>query len=197
MDRAVLLNSQSLEGRRLASRIAMIVVLVSFSMLFASLFLGYVYFRITSPVWPPMGMEKVSLFFPTISTFLIVLSSLTFIVFKSSFGGGTDKKKTMFWLGVTILLGLVFMGCQLSLWADLSSEGFYASSGIFPSLIYSLTWIHAAHVVMAIFTLLWLIPNVFKNDFTVGGENKVHNVGSFWHFLSVVWILMYFLIFVI
>jgi cytochrome c oxidase subunit III len=197
MERTAILHSDSIEGKRLVSSIAMIVVLVSFSMLFASLFLGYSYFRITSPVWPPMGMEKVDLFFPTLSTFAIVLSSMTFMVFKAKYFGGGAVNKTMPWLVATIILGTGFMYTQFSLWADLKSRGFYASSGVFQSLVYSFTWIHAAHIVIALLTLLYLIPVTMNKECTISEENKVNNVGKFWHFLDVVWLLMYFIIFVI
>ncbi|MCO4792962.1 MAG: cytochrome c oxidase subunit 3 [Bacteriovoracaceae bacterium] len=197
MSRVATLDSAELEGRRLASSIAMTVVLVSFSMLFASLFLGYAYYRITSPVWPPMGMSKVDLYFPTLSTFAILLSSLSFVIFKTKYLGGGSAKKTLPWLGLTIFLGLGFMFTQFSLWADLSGKGFYASSGVFQSLVYAFTWIHAAHIVMAILALVWLVPTTLKNECTITEENKVNNIGKFWHFLGVIWLLMYFIIFVI
>ncbi len=197
MERTAILHSDSAEGKRLVSSIAMIVVLVSFSMLFASLFLGYSYFRITSPVWPPMGMDKVELFYPTLSTFAIVLSSMTFMIFRAKYFGGGDVKKTLPWLLGTIALGLGFMYTQFSLWADLKSKGFYASSGVFQSLVYSFTWIHAAHIVIALLALAYLIPVTMKKECTITEENKVNNVGKFWHFLDVIWLLMYFIIFVI
>jgi cytochrome c oxidase subunit 3 len=197
MERTATIHSHSIEGKRLVSSIAMLVVLVSFSMLFASLFLGYSYYRITSEVWPPMGMEKVDLLFPTMSTFAIVISSFTFMVFKAKYLGGGAFKKTLPWLIATIALGVTFMYTQFALWGDLKSKGFYASSGVFHSLVYSFTWIHAAHIVVALLALIYLIPVTMKKDCTISEENKVNNVGKFWHFLDVIWLLMYFIIFVI
>ena len=49
----------NVEGQKIVSSIAMTIVLISFSMLFASLFMGYAVYRIQNPVWPPMGMQRV------------------------------------------------------------------------------------------------------------------------------------------
>ena len=183
------------QGQRLASSIAMTVVLVSFSMLFASLFLGYFYYRLTAISWPPMSMEKIELFFPTVSTFFIVLSSLSYY----SCGEAYKRKDSLSMtvnLSLTIILGLLFLGSQLLLWQDLKEMGIVASSGIFPSLIYTFTWIHVAHIIVAILLLFWVFPITRKRNDTILEESKVINVGKFWHFLSVVWLVIYFSIFV-
>lgn len=187
--------SYSGEGEKLASSIAMIVILVSFSMLFASLFLAYFYYRITEPVWPPMGMENLNLFYPSISTGIIVLSSMTLFGFDLAFKKGNQIHMKA-WLAVTILLGASFLGSQMYLWEGLKNIGLYASSGIFPSIVYSFTWIHVAHIVAAILSLFWLIPISSKTSMTFKEENVVLNVSKFWHFLSIIWLIIYFSIFV-
>jgi len=63
----------------------MIVTLISFAMLFATLMMGFAMFRFTSPVWPPSGMEKPSLVLPTLSTVLIALSSACYYWFEKIF----------------------------------------------------------------------------------------------------------------
>ena len=183
------------EGEKLASSIAMIVVLVSFSMLFASLFLAYFYYRVTEPVWPPMGMENINLMFPSISTAIIILSSLTLFGFDRAFKK-EDQANMKVWLGLTVLLGMSFLASQMYLWDGLKNIGLYASSGIFPSIVYSFTWIHVAHIVAAIVSLFWLVPITTKAKTTFKEENVVLNVSKFWHFLSIIWLIIYFSIFV-
>ncbi len=183
------------EGEKLAASIAMIVVLVSFSMLFASLFLAYFYYRITEHVWPPMGMERLNLFVPTMSTTFIILSSISLFGFNHYFKEANQLKMKLT-LALTIGPALAFMGSQLFLWESFKNIGLYASSGIFPSIIYSFTWIHVAHIVAAIFSLLWLVPISLKSEHTFKDENVVLNVGKFWHFLSIIWLIIYFSIFV-
>lgn len=183
------------DGKRMASAIAMTVVLVSFSMLFASLFLGYFYYRITATVWPPAGMEKIGLFYPALSTFFIVLSSISYQGFASAFKK-KDKGGMAYNLAFTIFLGLCFLGSQILLWDNMEYVGLYANSGIFPSIVYSFTWIHVAHIVGGLLFLLWVWPVTRKTEFTIKDENKVSNAGKFWHFLDIVWLVIFFSIFV-
>jgi len=182
-------------GRQITSSIAMTVILVTFSMLFASLLLGFTVFRLTSEVWPPMGFERVDLFLPTISTIVIALSSFTFWKYEKFFLIENSEKKL--WLGFTTILGLSFMVTQALLWSDLHSKGIYVQDGIFPSIIFSFTWTHAAHVVVAWLLLFYLVPTLKEGVSVESLENRVFNIGKFWHFLGVVWLIMYITIFLL
>ncbi len=181
--------SESDKGQEIISSIAMIVALVSFAMLFATLMMGFAMFRFTSPVWPPAGMEKPSLILPSLSTLSIFLSSLCFMHFEKNI-------KNKQGLVLTIALGCGFMLTQSLLWQQLKSQGIFVSSGIFPSIIYAFTWIHAAHIVVALGLLIWLLVNVLK-QISPRSQIRVSNVGKFWHFLGIVWFIMFLTIFVL
>lgn len=178
----------------LKSSIAMTLTLVSFSMLFAAMLLGYVVIRFNNPIWPPMGMSRVDLFLPTLSTAIIALSSVFYVLFeRASFKEGPGKS---LYLYLTLLAGFGFMGIQLRFWDVLKLEGFYTSDGVFPSLIYGMTWTHAGHIVLALALLIWL---AFKNGRMESAETNllwIKNTGKFWHFLGVVWLVLYLSIFV-
>jgi cytochrome c oxidase subunit 3 len=182
-------SSEKIQGQEIISSVAMIVTLVSFAMLFATLMMGFALFRITAPVWPPAGMQKPSLLLPTISTLLIALSSVGYIWFEKNI---TNKKGLM----ATIVLGFGFMLSQSLLWHNLKSQGILASSGIFPSIIYAFTWIHAAHIVVALMLLLW-IYFISQKEVTPLVRIRANNVGKFWHFLGIVWLIMFVTIFVL
>lgn len=169
------------EGQKITSSIAMTMTLVSFTMLFATLFLGYLAYRFTSEIWPPVGMGRVDLLLPTVSTIIILLSSLSYLLFEST-------KKAM-WLYLTTALGFGFMATQMLFWQGLKSVGIFVDTTVFASMIYAFTWIHAAHVVAGV---LGLVTLCFKKT------NKiwVNNVGQFWHFLGIIWFVMFLGIFV-
>ncbi|MDD0854517.1 cytochrome c oxidase subunit 3 [Halobacteriovorax sp. GB3] len=186
---------RNLEGRKMVSSIGMIVLLVSFSMLFATLLLGYAIYRLTSDVWPPMGMQRVPLFLPTVSTFIIAVSSLSLWKFEKEFELKKEQILLPLYL-VTLTLGAAFMGVQFKLWASMKAMGLYVEAGIFPSLFYTLTWIHAAHIVAGLLGLLLMIPAIIKQDFDEKAT-LVANVSKFWHFLGIVWFLMYVVMFVL
>ena len=81
------------QGQQIISSVAMIVTLVSFTMLFATLMMGFAMFRLTSPVWPPAGMMKPSLLLPCLSTFCIFLSSVCFVWFEKNISNKKNNSK--------------------------------------------------------------------------------------------------------
>lgn len=183
---------KSNDGDKIIGSVAMSVTLVSFGMLFLTLMMAFALYRFTAPVWPPAGMERPSLLIPSVSTFLIALSSYIFINFQKNIEkGSADKRNLLF----VLILGLGFMVSQFMFWNDLKSHGIYASSGIFPSIIYSFTWIHAAHIVAGLGLLAWLYGSLNNPDKMTAV--KVSSIGKFWHFLGIVWLIMFVTIFVL
>jgi cytochrome c oxidase subunit 3 len=178
------------EGSKSVHSVGMIVALVSFGMLFATLMMGFAIYRLTAPVWPPQGMVRPELVLPTLSTVTIFLSSLCFYWYEK------NPYKNRMGLYLTLILGIGFMLIQSLFWSHLSSQGIYTSSGIFASIIYAFTWIHAAHIVLALLILVWLVATFDKLD-----SQKLllrsMNVGKFWHFLGIVWLIMFVTIFVL
>lgn len=192
-DYLMMANTLNDKQERLASSITEVVTLVSFAMLFATLMLGYTLYRLTSESWPPMGLERVDLFIPMVSTGILFLSSITLNFFNSNRIENSKAAKGYLWL--TIILGTGFGASQVWLWNDLEAVGLIASEGIFQSILYGFTWIHAAHVVLAWIGLLFLIPTVNKQDARVSG--RVGIISKFWHFLDIVWFIMFLTIFVL
>lgn len=188
-------DNKNFEREKARSSIAMVMTLVSFAMLFATLMLGYFAYRFTSEVWPPLGMQRASLGLPTISTVIILVSSLTYFL---SEGAYLKKEVGAFksYFFATLFLGSAFMVSQLFLWKNLQLSGIYVDTTVFASIIYAFTWVHAAHVVGGIAALLFLLPTIQgKRDF-YRSQIWIKNVGQFWHFLGIVWVIIYFGIFV-
>lgn len=187
---------QSIEARRLeiSSSVAMTMAMVAFSMLFATLMLAYFSYRFTADVWPPMGMERVSLGLPTISTVLILMSSLAYYSFETNYTAEDTKAKTYFF--ATSLLGFAFMACQSLLWYSLKAHGVFVGSSVFASMIYAFTWVHAAHVVGGLIALACLIPTLRGKRTREKSLLWVKNIGLYWHFLGIVWVMIYFSLFV-
>lgn len=184
------------EGKKVSNSIGMLVILVSLSMLFATLMLGYVFFRWTADVWPPMGMQRADLFFPTLSSFVIVLSSFTYHYFESLYKKG--KESFQAWpVLVTVALSAVFLISQTKLWTHMNEIGLYVEGGVFPSILHGFTWIHAGHLVVAILLLFYLAFVVMINPFGKDRSETIKNIGKVWHFLGIVWVIMYLTIFVL
>ena len=183
-------NTQAHAEKMLQSSIAMTVTLISFGMLFASLFLGYFLVRFNAPVWPPVEIQNLPKLLPFLSTLVIALSSLSYYKMEKS-----SQPRSQFWF-LTVALGIIFLILQSLLWTELKKSGILVENGQVPSMVYAWTWIHAGHIVMGLMALLWLGIFVFKKKAELT-EVKLANVGKFWHFLGVVWLLMYLMIFVL
>lgn len=174
--------------RKFQVSVGMTVTLISFGMMFATMFLGYFLLRFNAAVWPPVEIEGLPKLLPFLSTVVIGLSSVTYYYFEKS-------KKSLYW-SLTVLLGLGFLALQALLWSELKATGIFVQNGMVPSMVYAFTGLHAAHILLAIFTLLWLGYFVFRRPQGLS-ELRLLNVGKFWHFLGVVWLLMYLTIFVL
>ncbi|MBH48131.1 MAG: hypothetical protein CME71_08170 [Halobacteriovorax sp.] len=169
--------------------IAMVFVLVSFSMLFATLFMGYAALRNSAPVWPPSGMTNLPLLLPILSTVFIGLSSLTWLKF--------EQTLKSIWVQLTLVLGLAFTASQFALWAKLKQQGIFADTGVYASIIYTFTWIHVAHIAAAIILLLWPLYWARKNLINDLRAVKIVSIGKFWHFLGLIWGVMFVTLFVL
>ena len=191
-------HAQDGVSKRAVSSIAILTALVSFTMLFATLMLGFVIYRLTAPVWPPQGMKRPDLVLPMLSTLTIAISSFCFFKFEEAMRA---KKLQLNLLQGALAFGILFMVIQGIFWNSLKSQGIFVSSGLYPSIIYAFTWIHAAHVVAAYFMLGWLYlkvskPGVLESDSDLA-LMRVENVGKFWHFLGIIWVIMFVTIFIL
>lgn len=178
------------ELKLLKSSVAMTVTLISFGMLFASLFLGYFLVRFNAPVWPPVEIQGMPVALPLLSTLVMLLSSVTYFKFEKS-----DSQRKLYWT-LTVFLGLLFLVLQGSLWMALKNSGILIANGIAPSMVYAFSWLHAGHIVLGLGAVLWLGFYLFKKPQGLT-EIKLINVGKFWHFLGVIWLLMYLMMFVL
>jgi cytochrome c oxidase subunit 3 len=176
--------------RTFQNSVAMTVTLISFSMMFASMFLGYFLVRFNAPAWPPVEIENLPKLLPFLSTVVIAFSSLAYYLMEKN-----ESQRGRYWV-LTSILGMTFLGLQWLLWGALQTSGILVANGNVPSMVYAFTWIHAGHIVLALGLVLWLGFFIFRkpSGLTPG---RLINVGKFWHFLGVIWLLMYLMLFVL
>jgi cytochrome c oxidase subunit III len=169
------------------------IVLISMAMLFATLFMGYAIYRSSAPVWPPMGMMKISLLLPTLSTIVIFITSFYCYNTRACIKKN-DFLKAHKNLNFSILLGTAFVVLQCLTWSHMKSIGLYTHTGIFASITYAFTWIHAAHMIGGLMALVYL-KKILKPE-TSDLITKAKSVENFWYFLEIVWIVMFLTLFV-
>ena len=172
--------------------LGMILFITSEVMFFAGLFAAYFNVRAAAPAWPPAGMTDKLHILPLIlpATILLVLSSFTcqFGVWAIRRG---DRTAFLRFIGVTVALGVVFLGMQLTDYTLLFNEGLSMDSGVFGSTYYTLTGFHGAHVFGGVVMLSVVLYRGMAGHFSARHHDAVEAASLYWHFVDVVWILLF------
>jgi cytochrome c oxidase subunit 3 len=168
----------------------MALFIASEVMLFGGLLAGYFYLRNQAATWPPAGVHELSASFAAVLTVVLISSSVT-----AHFGmvGIMQGNRAAFRIGITlsIILGTIFIGGQIYEWFKLMDEGLTASSNVYGSTFYLITGFHGAHVIAGLCMLVWVLMRAYWNDFTPSRHLFAEAAVSYWHFVDVIWIFVY------
>ncbi|WP_371859613.1 cytochrome c oxidase subunit 3 [Pseudoduganella namucuonensis] len=128
---------------------------------------------------------------PTINTALLLTSGLTLTIAHHALIAG-KRAKTVTWLAATVLLGAVFMGFQVYEYMHAYSElNLKMTSGIYGSTFFMLTGFHGFHVTMGAIMLAVVMFRVMKGHFTPEHHFGFEGAAWYWHFVDVVWLGLY------
>jgi cytochrome c oxidase subunit 3 len=132
---------------------------------------------------------------PTINTAILLTSGLTLTIAHHALIAG-HRAKTIAWMWATVLLGVTFVGFQayeyMHAYQDLNLK---MSSGIFGSTFYLLTGFHGFHVFVGMLMLLFITLRLQKGHFTAERHFGFEGAAWYWHFVDVVWLGLYFLVY--
>jgi heme/copper-type cytochrome/quinol oxidase subunit 3 len=121
---------------------------------------------------------------------VLLMSSLTVVLAITSLQRG-DIRRNRIWLLTTALLGAIFVGGQVYEFTVFYNEGLGYTTNLFGSSFYTLTGFHGVHVSMGILMLMTLLVLNSRGKLTSGDSETVEIVGLYWHFVDVVWILIF------
>ncbi len=128
---------------------------------------------------------------PTINTALLLTSGVTLTISHHALRAG-HRAKTAFWLAATILLGATFMGFQAYEYAHAYHElNLKLTSGIYGSTFFMLTGFHGFHVTLGAIMLSVMLYRVMKGHFTPEHHFGFEGAAWYWHFVDVVWLGLY------
>ncbi|MBD2465655.1 heme-copper oxidase subunit III [Oscillatoria sp. FACHB-1407] len=176
------------------SKFGFIVFLLSESVIFLSFFTGYIIYKTTTSVtdWYPLGVTGLETREPLINTIVLVSSSFVIYVAERYLH---DKKLWGFriFLLTTIAMGSYFLFGQAVEWRGLP---FSYTSGTFGGTFFLLTGFHGLHVLSGIVLQLLMLGRSFIPGNYDNGFFGVEATSLFWHFVDVIWIALYVLIYV-
>ena len=128
---------------------------------------------------------------PTINTALLLLSGVTLTISHHALRAG-HRAKTAIWLAATVLLGAIFMGFQVYEYMHAYSDlGLKMTSGIYGSTFFMLTGFHGFHVTLGAIMLSVILYRVMKGHFTPEQHFGFEGAAWYWHFVDVVWLGLY------
>lgn len=134
--------------------------------------------------------------FTSVSSFVLLMSSLTMVLAVSS-AAKKDDRGTVLWLSVTALLGATFVGGQVYEFTVFKSEGLGFGTSLFSSSFYTLTGFHGVHVTLGIIMLMALVGILQRSEIPGSKAETVELIGLYWHFVDIVWIVIFTLIYLI
>ncbi len=134
--------------------------------------------------------------FTSVTSFILLASSLT-MVFAVASAKRNEMSKMRFWLGATALLGSLFIGGQVYEFTTFVREGMGYTTNVAASAFYTLTGFHGAHVTIGILMLLITIAMSARGRIPHSKAEAVEIVGLYWHFVDVVWILVFTVVYLI
>ena len=134
--------------------------------------------------------------FTSASSFVLLMSSLTMVLAVTA-AKRRDDRNTKVWLVVTAILGSLFVAGQVYEFTTFYREGLGFTTSLFSSSFFTLTGFHGAHVSVGVIMLLSTVGMIHKNRIPGDKPEVVELVGLYWHFVDIVWILIFTLVYLI
>ena len=200
---------ENAEQQKDASTIGMWVFLVTEIMFFGGLFLAYMVYRQAYPAAFAAASNKTDLWLGAANTTVLICSSLTMAlaVHYASLG---KRKLIVIFLVLTLLLGGVFLGVKAyeyhDKWvnheipgANFECEGCADAqhATLFFACYFGMTGLHATHMIVGVFIILFLINKARKGAYGPDWYTPVEMFGLYWHFVDIVWIFLFPLLYLI
>jgi cytochrome c oxidase subunit 3 len=182
--------------------LGMLLFITSEVMFFAGLFAAYFSIRANTVPWPPLNPATNEPFelhiLPIVlpATIILVASSFTcqFAVWAIKKDNRTSFLRNM---AVTVVLGIIFLLLQMYDYLVLAEEGITLNSGTFGTTFYTLTGFHGAHVFGGVLMLAVVLYRGMAGQFSARHHDMVEATSLYWHFVDVVWILLFSILYVL
>ena len=184
-------TSTGLDNRKLL----MWAFLASDCMFFGTLIATYMVYKNRS-LDGPLPREVFDVPYTSVSAFVLLLSSLTMVLALAAIQSGQERKMRI-WLSATALLGCVFLGGQFYEFTTFYKDGLTLSRNLFGSTFFTLTGFHGTHVAIGVFWLLSLVAHSVRGRLHQSHSLFVEIAGLYWHFVDIVWILIFTLVYLI
>ena len=180
-------------------KVAMWAFLGSECLLFGALISTYLLYKGRGPGGKPVGPTPADVYdipYTSVSSFVLLMSSVTMVLALASIQRG-DARRMRVWLTATALLGASFIAGQVYEFTAFVKEGLTLQTNLFGSSFFVLTGFHGVHVTLGIIMLLSLVQLSLKGKITQQKSEVIEIAGLYWHFVDVVWIVIFTVVYLI
>jgi heme/copper-type cytochrome/quinol oxidase subunit 3 len=175
-------------------KLAMWTFLGSEFLFFGAFMSAYILYIDTTNRGP--GIEIFDIPFTSVSSFVLLMSSLTMVLAHNSHVRG-DMRRMRLWVLATAGQGMVFLGGQVYEFTVFSREGLNITQSPFASSFFFLTGFHGLHVFIGVLLLLGLYSLTLTGKVKVGQDVKTEIIGLYWHFVDIVWVILFTVVYLI
>jgi len=186
-----LATNTGLDNRKLL----MWLFLASECLFFGSLIGAYLLYRDRS-VAGPYPEDLFDIPFTSVSAFILLMSSVTMVLALAAIQRG-DQHGLRVWLFTTAFLGILFVSGQAFEFTEFNREGLSLSTNLFGTTFFVLTGFHGAHVTVGVLILMSLFVMALRGRLTRAESLHVELAGLYWHFVDIVWIVIFTLVYLI
>ncbi|OLD71057.1 MAG: hypothetical protein AUI33_08005 [Ignavibacteria bacterium 13_1_40CM_2_61_4] len=171
------------------------VFLCSEVMFFTGLIGSYIVLRFATPLWPPPA-SVLNIPLTAMNTFILICSSVTMVQALAAASRGDARKMKLF-LCLTLLFGATFLSIQGVEYWKLVHEGFNPHVSLFGSVFFTTTGFHGFHVFCGVVCMAFVTGKAFLGKYTQAHHQGIETLGLYWHFVDLVWIVLFTIIYLI
>ena len=171
--------------------LGMLLFIISEIMVFGAFFTAYFFIRVVAGSdWFPTAEFELPRAIAGINTAILLSSSLTMHWALESIKHG-NRAGMKAGLTITLLLGTAFLAIQVNEYVNLTGEGLTPAALAQGSVFYGLTGLHGAHVFIGLTLLAFATTRAYRGHFTPEEHRGVEVPGIYWHFVDVMWVIVY------
>lgn len=176
-----------------APLLGMLLFIISEVMVFGAFFTAYFFIRVVQgQEWPAQGDELPKLI-AGVNTAILVMSSFTLHWAEVSIKAG-NRRGLQAGIFTTLMLGVTFLFIQINEYVNV---GFAPQDSAQATIFYGLTGLHGAHVFIGLLLLLTVTLRAFRGHFSPQEHRGVEIPGIYWHFVDVMWIVVYLTVYIV
>ena len=178
------------------AKLAMWLFLSSDCLFFGAFIATYLLYRDRGGQTGPTPKDVYNIPFTSVTSFILLMSSLAMVLALAAIQRG-DYRRFRIWILATALFGTIFIGGQIYEFTEFTREGLNVSTNLFGSSFFVLTGLHGAHVTVGIVWLMSLWGMSMQGRLTQGDAERVEIAGLYWHFVDIVWIVIFTVIYLL